>query len=407
MFHRIDIQPDFITVVNDVLNNKVTEELIWVRIDSQSYTFKVSQAKRSVYPCVTDPEVRLTELSAHQFSLRIKGGETILLRAPRSYLLTENQSNAHFNCMDIKGEVLVVGEDTGTITCFKHRQSDLRLTTKLMIPGAHLTEVLRTAIFPSGKVALSMGLDYTIKIWSLDDGSNPRTIRGVQLKRLSDVVLIGSHGRNFVSSSLDGTACIWECGSGKCIEKFQRVKDMNDGVMSLAVEEFEQTMDEEPRNSLFFECSGKRLYCGHNSGVVSVWDLGTRRFIGEFNCTTDQKFGGVSSLAIDGGVIMVGFSKRSVVKGYRVSFLEGETVNAVCIWTANIGDQEEEQEIKRIKKTAVDTVICLSTDDLVALNLNDGQITEYFVGYDNVLNDITVKDNRVYVCGKEGLLMEY
>lgn len=54
-----------------------------------------------------------------------------------------------------------------------------------------------------------------------------------------------------------------------------------------------------------------------------------------------------------------------------------------------------------------DTVVCLSTDEFVTLNISDGSANEYFVGYDSVLNDFSISGGNIFACGKEGLLLEY
>ncbi|KAE8586360.1 hypothetical protein XENTR_v10021641 [Xenopus tropicalis] len=69
--------------------------------------------------------------------------------------------------------------------------------------------------FPSGKVVLSGGMDAQVKIWSVDDGSCPVTLRGHK-GGILDLAIV-DRGRNVVTCSRDGTARLWDCGQAACI----------------------------------------------------------------------------------------------------------------------------------------------------------------------------------------------
>lgn len=410
-FHELDIQPDFIQVINDILCGQEDSDSFWLRIDDQTYSIAINKLKQGLeFTCEEDPEIKFSQISAHKFALQLSEEEHILLRTPKSYLLSGLDKRRNINCLDADNScrVIVVGDDTGTITCLERNAQSVNLTTRLRIPRAHLTDVLLLRVFPSAKVALSIGLDYTVKIWSLEDGSNPRVMSGVQIRRITSVALIGNHCRNFVSGCLDGSACIWECGSGKCVQTLRRVRNLHDGVASLFVQQYEPESADDPEH-LMFECHGKRLFCGHESGTVSVWDLGSVSFVGEFTTKSGEDasitMGAVNALAVYGDRIVVGYEKKALVRCYQYEITD-TGMAATLVWQVAIGSIDEEQEVKKIE-VVDESVLCLCTDDLVSLRITDGATDQYFVGYNSVLNDVKTEGDGVLICGKDGLMMEY
>lgn len=420
-FHTVDIQADFLAVVNDALNGKIDEETIWVRVDGRSLRIAVkSGADGAGYRCVEDPAVTFAQVSARRFELALApGAERVVLRPPKAYLFADADAGASINCVAVSAEhaVAVTGDSNGTLSSFSLDRDSVRLARRLRLADAHMSDVTAVLIFPSGSVALSAGLDYTIKIWSLADGSCPRTMRGAQKGRITAVSLVGARGRNFVSASLDGSACIWECGSAQCAHTFRRVRKPRDPVLSLAVQDYQPAapapeMSHSPEDSgLFFECAGKRLFCGHGSGTVTVWDLGRRTFAGEVQAAESgeaDSLGGVNAIAVAGREsIVVGFEKKAVVRCFDLGACgAGDKISSRLRWEVAMGNAEGEQEIKKLEISG-DTVVCLSTDEFVALNISDGSANEYFVGYDSVLNDFSISGGNIFACGKEGLLLEY
>jgi len=81
----------------------------------------------------------------------------------------------------------------------------------------HCGEVLCCKFFPSGVVIATAGLDTQIKIWSAEDGSCARTLKGSHTASVSDIGIV-ERGRNILSCSRDGTLLMWECGSASCID---------------------------------------------------------------------------------------------------------------------------------------------------------------------------------------------
>ncbi|KAG8430205.1 hypothetical protein GDO86_018253 [Hymenochirus boettgeri] len=84
---------------------------------------------------------------------------------------------------------------------------------KCILEG-HNREVFCCKFFPSGQKILSGGLDSTVRIWSIIDGSCSATMEGHRGSIL-DVAVV-EDGKN-VSSGQDGTARLWDSERAVCI----------------------------------------------------------------------------------------------------------------------------------------------------------------------------------------------
>ncbi|QLQ79792.1 hypothetical protein HG537_0C04410 [Torulaspora globosa] len=149
------------------------------------------------------------------------------------------------------------------------------LGLEMELKEAHRGEISSLRFFPSGEVLLTGSADMQLKLWSVLDGSCPRTFAGHR-SAVSDTCLI-DRGRNFLSSSSDGTVRLWECGSGETLTVFSRREDSNDGVNCICLRgtsrDNRSGMGE---NRLEFGTYGKQVIAGHSSGVITVHDVFTK-----------------------------------------------------------------------------------------------------------------------------------
>ncbi|GAV27165.1 hypothetical protein PMKS-000628 [Pichia membranifaciens] len=197
----------------------------------------------------------------------------------------------------------------------------------------------------------------------------------------------------------------WELGSGEAIWKGRRIRDLHDGCTSLCISKI--TIKEAHGDAgMFFECDGRVLWCGHVSGTVSVWDCSTRLSLGEF-ATNEGKFQveKIEALRTIDGVI-VGLNNGNIIL-FSYDFNQR---TAKKVWEVNVEKPENEDVTINIKKIKAykNSVIVLTDNYLVSLDLRTGYLIDTFVGYDESVSDFSVNEmdniSKVVVVGKRGFL---
>ncbi|PVH14575.1 uncharacterized protein CXQ87_002719 [Candidozyma duobushaemuli] len=196
---------------------------------------------------------------------------------------------------------LIVGTEQGHLKRF---DTESKKETN-EVKDAHFSEVKLLRTFPSDKVLLSVGGDFQIKLWDIDlaEDKPARTFRHQQ-KAITDVALIGS-GRNFVSTSEDGSTVLWECGSGQVVSTFLRIDDHNDPALCVAV-----SVTKDPINSSdvvsgerLYECDDKVMYVGYQSGIIQ-----------EFRIASHSQSSANDSVGIpDESTLVAGYSDGTIV----------------------------------------------------------------------------------------------
>ncbi|CAI4472404.1 BAI_1a_G0019820.mRNA.1.CDS.1 [Saccharomyces cerevisiae] len=167
------------------------------------------------------------------------------------------------------------------------------------IDQAHVSEITKLKFFPSGEALISSSQDMQLKIWSVKDGSNPRTLIGHRAT-VTDIAII-DRGRNVLSASLDGTIRLWECGTGTTIHTFNRKENPHDGVNSIALfvgtDRQLHEISTSKKNNLEFGTYGKYVIAGHVSGVITVHNVFSKeqtiQLPSKFTCSCN-------SLTVDG-----------------------------------------------------------------------------------------------------------
>uniref|UniRef100_A0AC35GVY4 Uncharacterized protein n=1 Tax=Panagrolaimus sp. PS1159 TaxID=55785 RepID=A0AC35GVY4_9BILA len=93
---------------------------------------------------------------------------------------------------------------------------DTKYGNKVRNLEGHVMDVYKCRFFPSGLVVLSGGMDMTVRIFSVENGWNARTMIGHK-GPIHDLGII-EEGENVISCSKDGTLKMWNCGDGKVIQ---------------------------------------------------------------------------------------------------------------------------------------------------------------------------------------------
>jgi hypothetical protein len=144
--------------------------------------------------------------------------------------------------------------------------------------SGHTEAVLAVGVYADGHKALSAGgerKDFTIRLWDAQGGHAPlREFVGHQGPVVG--VDLSQDGRRVVSASHDGSARVWDVGSGKEVQRFSGHQGQVWCVL--------------------FCPDGKRALSGGADGVPRLWDVATGKELRTFT----GHAGGVRSLDISG-----------------------------------------------------------------------------------------------------------
>lgn len=244
----VQVQPSLLEVLGDVAGGSVDSDTFWVNVINGEELVEetVSVALEGNELMFTNANgLEFTHIGNSVFSIVFRG-EYYTIDTPKEAYNTGITSTA-FDVSPTNGKRFLLGADDGTLNI----KGD---TDAPEFQDKHLSTVTSAKFFPSGQVALSVGLDLQIKLWDLSTGSGVKNHRA-QKKRITDVVMI-DRGKNFYTSSLDGTVVLWDCAIGK-VDSVQRKESLRDGVSSIQLD-------------------GHTLFMGHESGVVTLLDTTTK-----------------------------------------------------------------------------------------------------------------------------------
>jgi len=157
--------------------------------------------------------------------------------------------------------------------------------------------------FPNGRVLLTGGADKTVQIYAIEDKSGKAAgiCRG-HLADITDLETIGV-GRNVISTSVDGTMCLWDCGTQQLIHQWGELSILNPiiGCAKLFSHEFPVPDILPPLHNRESETDGHIMACANADGRVLGFDLRARSVAFEF-----EGCGGESLTAIAGKQNLIG-----------------------------------------------------------------------------------------------------
>lgn len=155
---------------------------------------------------------------------------------------------------------------------------------------AHMSLVTSIKFFPSSRVILSSGQDFSLAISpgdlpetsTFESRVNPARIMRGHSATVTGTGIIGV-GRNVVSSSLDSKARLWDVSSGEAITTlFARgpITSMSLGDRILAPPDGEESVPPLPTDQREVpESSSKVIFCGLKTGSFQLLDLGFKKSI--------------------------------------------------------------------------------------------------------------------------------
>ncbi|ODV82925.1 hypothetical protein CANARDRAFT_30488 [[Candida] arabinofermentans NRRL YB-2248] len=390
MIDQLVVQDDLGDIINDLKLGKVVSESFWFKLQGQTLHVKCELLNKEIkFTSVDDDDksIKFHQVSSYDYEL-IVSGMIYKIKIPEKSI--DLITNAKITSIDISpnGENIAIGDSQGTIYFGKLKNG--KVIIEHTIETAHFSDVLKLAFFPSSLVVLSIGLDYTINVWSFLDGSNPRTMKK-QKGRLTDFAIIG-RGRNVITSSLDGSIVIWECGSGKPIWEFRRAKNLNDSICAIVIKQNEITLGKETSQDKFVEMEGKYCYAGHKSGIISIWDLESRSFIGEFSSTITTS--SVKCMHMTEDLLIVGYTD-----GHIICFDEKNSKHSVK-WEIQVTKSEHDTESMLFEQNG-DVIYCLYGTHLIGIDMITGTITTHLTGLNSKMVAIVNNKDKLIVAGNE------
>lgn len=212
----ISAQGDLPLLVAEISTRKATEHRLWVDKNGKQSDILIDGTGLKVANGPLEAEsVEFVPPS----KLRINSSCTLVY--PRKPLFN-NKITSTLTTIDTNPDqsLIAVGEANGSIDILSIPESG-ELRRKLQ---GHPIYTSKVGFFPSGEVLMSTGADMTIRIWSVIDGSNPRSLVGHKAP-VTGLEFIG-RGRNIVSGDKAGKAILWELGSGSQISEYNVKQDI-------------------------------------------------------------------------------------------------------------------------------------------------------------------------------------
>lgn len=318
----ITIQSSFEKVIESVKSNEIGSEKFWLarrlhgaNEPQQFFTVNVSLADNDI-TFEGEAEDATTSLKFHQLSehdykidiIDVNGGEEYHLRAPKDKYEFLNIGKITLSDLSTANNQMYLGDLDGSI--YAYDASTRTLQCKLQ--NAYYSSINRICAFPSGKVLLSVGDYYSIKLWDFSAEEAPKTATRSFVKHtkpITDVALIG-RGRNFASSSEDGSVILWECSTGGIVSTFRRISNLSDPAKCLTVARSEkEPRDNQFRSELLYECEQVVVFVGYELGVIQQYSVAR-------NCPTDVRVkhdSAVTSICSSGDYVVAGFANGHVL----------------------------------------------------------------------------------------------
>lgn len=313
----VTIQNSFEDVINDVESGVVASESFWVArrdatIDELQQYFSVEvsldESKSLRFNGKAENPLQTFDfkpLSGSLYSVTItekKQSSTYTLRSPTLKYPVSECGLITLSVGLESGLEIILGTLNGNISFYDTSEEKARTT----LAEAHYSTVTHLRLFPSEKVLLSVGDDLCIHLWDLvniNSLTKPTRTFMKHKKAITDAALIG-RGRNFVSSSEDGSVIVWECSTGNVVSTFRRITDHSDIVKCVAIAtSSSEPLENQFRPELLFDCEQQVVFAGYELGLVQQYSIAQ-------NCATEVKHkrdSSVSSICAIGDFLITGY----------------------------------------------------------------------------------------------------
>ena len=169
-------------------------------------------------------------------------------------------------------------------------EAPVTATTVTYTPHLSGTGITALSYFPSSKVLLSAGTDFTLHILDADSSLSPspipkpaRSLKG-HIRSITDVAII-EKGKNVLSCGRDGTVRLWDVGSATQIrmmgsQSYSAINAMAFGASAAPSEDASILDDRE------FGTTDKLAFLALQSGEIEALDLSSKSSVFHSNAST-------------------------------------------------------------------------------------------------------------------------
>ena len=294
----IDSQPDLTAVLDDVDEAGIVSEHVWVSCyaHNRSVHAKINvvldEHDRNKLNLVSSGDVELSRVD-QAYSVSCNSLDipptTVLYPVQEYHSGSDTRQPQRISAFDISPDSsqFAVGHLDGSVYIYPSSPPvPKKYTPDTVTPCGqrakpHLSAVSSLRFFPSSRVLLSAGLDFSLSILSAEPPTGeastpPRRIKPVRILRSHTRPITGTGivppGKTILSSSLDSTVKIWDVPSGEVTATL---------------------LAQSPIQSMTVE--GDNVLCGLSSGQFELFDMRAR------TCTfrsTSATHGALSAIAI-------------------------------------------------------------------------------------------------------------
>lgn len=289
------LQPTSSEVIEDVERGRVLQEEIWFNSGADFHKFSLSNENDALkvenfdfnHNAHYDKQSRIVRVTQGGTSCDFKLRDSNFALLDGLACCGDADTQGRFLVGDSRGRLRLHDANGNILHCFE----------------GHFLHTNLARFFPSQKVALSSGMDYSIKLWDTDSGSLVQTLR--HQKGLVDDVVMIERGRNFVSLCVaDSSVALYECGSGEVVQEY-----FFDSLNSVALWTARPCQTPSDPTGKEFGIDGKQLVVGCNAAAYLV-DLRSRK--------KEKCIGGISkALAVKDDILFRSGSKRIEAYDFR------------------------------------------------------------------------------------------
>ncbi|KAJ7184625.1 WD40-repeat-containing domain protein [Mycena filopes] len=290
----VTIQPTFLQVIEEVRSGFVASDNFWLscyKPSEPSIHSKVrvtlDETNRDLVHLEASGTVDIKSAGKSNYLVSSKLGPQTRILLPKHEYADPTRANPQhphrITAFDVAldGSQFATGFLDGSVHIYTTEMKTPPIETAF--GKAHKSTTNSLQFFPSSRVLLSAGADFTLCILPADPAPASSALTPVRTltghRRAITSTAIVARGRNVLSSSLDGTVRLWDVSSGEKIHilsaggSYAPVTSMSLGDRASAALPVGDAAAPDPRE---VETGGKLLFCALQTKCFEAFDLGAR-----------------------------------------------------------------------------------------------------------------------------------